>query len=71
MRSRKSKWGFREILKSEPKGIEVVLCNSNSSPQCMNKFIPVRKKQKMCLKCLVFNNLIDDKPVIHYENPEE
>lgn len=58
---------FRAILKHKDKCSPVLFCLSHSSPECQLKFVAYRVEQTMCLKCLVYNNLLDAHPIIPQE----
>ena len=62
---------FRKILKDKPMGIPAQPCMSQSSPQCLNNFIKAREEQSMCIKCLVFNDLLLAHPMLKYDDPED
>lgn len=58
---------FRKILASKPKGLKPRLCMSKSSPTCLFNFIKSRIGQKMCLNCLIYNDLLDAHPIIEQD----
>lgn len=58
---------FRAILKSRDKHSPILHCSSKSSPECQETFIVFRFEQTMCVKCLVYNDLLDAHPIIPIE----
>lgn len=71
MARRKQSMEFRELLKLKPKGLAPVDCLSKVSPQCKETFIPARKEQTMCLKCLDYYGLLEAHPMIISNIPED
>ena len=57
------KLNFRQTTDLYINDIKKVVCLSDS-PQCLREFIPARFEQSMCVKCLIYHNLLEKHPLL-------
>ena len=57
------KLNFRQITSIYINDIPKVKCLVDS-PQCLLEFIPTRENQTMCVRCLVFKNILENYPLL-------